>query len=291
MARGKKQPVVAALHDSDEAEAVAIPVRVIAKAATLTEEAASIPVALDPPAVTIEPSAASSVEEGQLTTSAEVPVVPEPEHLQILHIPGETEAVEAARYDKPVISAETDEDDLDEWDDDFEDDEPSLPRGKRAVRALRHALVGAFALLAILIGLGLGYTYFMGGTGNGTGVTTVAATVAPDPTAGMVKPRAPSPKAPESAAIQMVSSPVKRGGPASLSVKTQPTSVCTVIVDHEHVAYAVPTLKKQTADDFGTVNWDWIVPKTAPVGSSTVTVTCKYLSRSAVVQGDVLVKP
>lgn len=253
---------------------------------------AEAPVELTPPdlePVQLQPT------EGESPKPDEAVQLPEPEVLAVHPIHYETDTTAqpeagSAESDKSYDDDDEDDYDEDEWDDDDED-EPLLPRRQRVLQGLRTALISTFALLAILVGAGLAYTYFMGGDGASIKTAPVAATVSTDPTAGMIKPHKLSPKAPESASIQMLTPSVKRGAAATLSVKTQPTSACTVIVDHNHIAYPVPTLKKQTADEFGSVNWDWTMPKTAPAGSSTVTVTCTYLKRSAVVQGDVVVTP
>lgn len=293
MAKGKKRPAKVVAAKSNNAEALVIPVRVVTKAGAETSEAEEAPVevpqaevgaavdAADVPVIDTTPQEPSSD-----TAAPASLVVPEPELLKELHIPG-----------PPVVADDTSDDDIDdddyddedEWDDDDYDDEPELPRGKRAVRALRNAALGTVGVLAILVGAGAAYTYFMGGSGSMQSATPVAVT-APDPTAGMVKPRKPSPKVPESASVQFISSPVKRGGAASLSVQTLPASSCTVIVDHEHIAVPMAGLKKKTADDFGTVSWDWTIPKSMPSGTSTATVMCSYKERSAMVQGDIVVQ-
>lgn len=293
MFKGKKRPaaeeaeqaVAMPMENGAAREPLGRPEPVVRKIAVLDadEAAAKQPVAVETSVAIVdaEPAVADQA------LSEAMPV--EPEMLQVLHIPGETNPAQRPSH-REIAEDAADEADMDEWDDDdYDDEEPQLPLGKRLLLGLRNALIGVVVLAALLVGAGAGYTYFMGGNGSMPTSTPVAVT-APDPTAGMVKPRKPSPKVPESASVQFVTTPVKPGGAVSLSVRTLPASSCTIIVDHKHVAITIAGLHKETADDFGTVSWDWTMPKTMPIGPATATVTCSYQGRSAVVTGDITVQ-
>jgi hypothetical protein len=155
-------------------------------------------------------------------------------------------------------------------------------------RPLRSILVSTFVLLVLMLVGGVVYIFMTGGSAAPVTITTTPAS-ATEPTT--IKPRQVSPNAPESAAVQMISSPVRPGGAASISVKTLPGSACTIAVTYtdKKVSSTAAGLPPATADDFGTVSWDWVVDTWAPDGTWPATVTCAHNKKSAMVQASLQV--
>lgn len=164
---------------------------------------------------------------------------------------------------------------------------PKLPK-VRVPKAVRTALLSMVILTILLLGAGAAYTWYAGQSAPVKPLTTAVAAVS-QPSDAPIKPHTPSPNAKESAAIEMLSSPVAPGQNAVVSVKTQPTSSCTISVVYGTTTSKDSGLGTKIADDFGTVSWSWTVDPTAAIGTWPVSIVCAYNGRTAVVQGDLTV--
>lgn len=155
-------------------------------------------------------------------------------------------------------------------------------------KPVRNALISAAVLLVLMLAGGVAYTYYMGraNSGNITALATPV-TLPADPT---IKPMQPAANSPESASVEVLTSPVVRGSNASLTVKTNPGSACAISVVYNNVASTDSGLTPKTADSFGTVSWTWTVGASVPVGTWPVKVTCGWHGRTAVVQSDLIVQ-
>lgn len=158
----------------------------------------------------------------------------------------------------------------------------------RLPKPLRNALISAGVLLLLFVVAGLIYTFYVGMLGPSTPTTQPVAAKADN--YQPITPHKPAPNARESAAVEYLDSPVKRGQNASITVKTLGGSSCDITVLYNHVPSRDSGLQKRTADEYGTVTWSWTVDPTAPVGAWPVTVTCAYNHRTAVVQGQLQVE-
>jgi uncharacterized iron-regulated membrane protein len=162
-------------------------------------------------------------------------------------------------------------------------------RGRvRIPRVVRNTLISVFVLLFLLVGSGVAYTYYMGQQTS----PNVAAATATEPVATVdpvIKPTKPAANASESAAIEMLTSPVSINSNASVTVKTLAGSACSISVVYGTVVSADSGLTAKIADEFGTVTWSWTVGPTVPVGTWPVKINCVHNSRSAFVQGDLVV--
>lgn len=157
---------------------------------------------------------------------------------------------------------------------------------KRIGRFIRNVSITIVVLLVLFVGAGVLYTWFVGK--SQPTVTSVEETESTEqPT---IKKAEIDPKAPESASIQSLSTPVIPGDNASIIVKTNPGSWCTITVVYNKIPSKDSGLIGKTSDDFGVVSWSWTVESTAPVGKWPVTVTCLRNKLSAVVIGDLIVK-
>jgi hypothetical protein len=161
---------------------------------------------------------------------------------------------------------------------------------KRHAKTALKILSSAVILLILLVAAGIAYVKYTGGQSESSEQS------APEPPPRLViKPPKISPKAKESVAVQTITSPVKRGAIASINVKTNPKSKCTIVVKYRdsgnnQITYGSSSLKSKKADEFGIISWEWPISSSAPTGKWTVTVTCVYNKKSAVVIADMLVK-
>ena len=161
---------------------------------------------------------------------------------------------------------------------------------KRHIKTALKIILSAVILLILVVAAGIGYIKYTGDHNDSEQQPV------PEPPARLViKPPKISPKAKESVSVETLTSPIKRGATASINVKTNPKSKCTIEVKYKDagdnpVVYSNPALKAKKADEFGLISWDWPIYNSATAGKWTVTVTCVYNKKSAVVIGDMLVK-
>jgi hypothetical protein len=156
------------------------------------------------------------------------------------------------------------------------------PRSKTG----RNALISAGVLLVLLVGGGVGYTYFVGPDATQSSAGNTAPQVSEEQ---VIKATKPAANAKESASVQSILSPVEPGANSSIIVKTNAGSKCTITVVYDTVASKDSGLGPKVADEFGNVSWTWTVEPAVPVGTWPVTVTCVYNTRSAVVKADLVV--
>jgi hypothetical protein len=166
------------------------------------------------------------------------------------------------------------------------------PKPKKGIRKskvykfIRNLLIGFIVLVFILVGAGVAYVWYMGQYGKVEAVDE-------EPVSTTVKVHS-SPKiaanAKEGVSIQALSSPVKPGDNASIDVKTNPESKCSIKVEYNKIPSKDSGLATKTADEYGLAAWSWTVDGTAPVGKWPVTVTCVWNKKTAVVIGDLIVK-
>ena len=150
---------------------------------------------------------------------------------------------------------------------------------------VRNTALSIVVLAVLALAGGTAYIFIIDKT-TSTTIPVSAAPVSVTPAAGEIKPKAPSPNAREGVAVEFVTTPVRAGTQASVAVRTNPTSICTVAVAYNGVASHDPGLKPQTADGFGGVGWTWTVDTAAAAGTWPVDITCTYHGRSGVGRAD-----
>lgn len=155
-----------------------------------------------------------------------------------------------------------------------------------AKHRIKTVLLSTVVLLFIFTALGVGYTWYNGR--QPLPQTPQAAT--PGAQLQQIKPKLPSRNSQESAAVEVLTSPVAPGENSMMTVKTNAGSTCKIAVVYNNVPEVDSGLAPKKADDFGTVSWAWTVPKNTPLGSWPVTVTCQFYDKSAVVSQDVRVE-
>lgn len=141
-------------------------------------------------------------------------------------------------------------------------------------------------LLILFVGGGFGYTWYMSQNDTAPVVSRPTTTLS----TGTIKHAKIAANAPASASIQSLSSPVRPGDNASVTVKGNPTSSCMIKVEYNKVPSNDTGLKlTKILDDFGVTTWSWTVESTVPEGKWPVTITCLYETKSAIVIGDMVV--
>lgn len=158
----------------------------------------------------------------------------------------------------------------------------------RVLKSLRNIAISMVILLLVVVGGGVAYTWYVGqDTTDDT--TMIAAPIAPTPPA-VIKPTKPAADAKQSAAVQILTSPVAPGSNASITVKTNAESDCTIVVEYNEVPSTDSGLAPKSADEFGIVSWTWTVEEATPLGTWPVDVTCAFNEQSAMVRGNLVVE-
>lgn len=150
---------------------------------------------------------------------------------------------------------------------------------------LRNTMISVVVLLLLLVGAGVVYTYFSQSPTNLASITKPAA----DSSYAPIKPAKPATNAQEGASVEVVTSPVKAGSNASVTVQTDAGSTCKISVVYNEVPAKDSGLAQKTADAYGAVSWAWTVGELTPVGTWPINVTCTYNQKSAVVQANLQV--
>lgn len=167
-----------------------------------------------------------------------------------------------------------------------------LQSTKRKVsKALSKTAISFIVLAILLSGAGLGYTYYIDKQNSRDNKALNSAVDAANQQQGStINPHKPTPGAAEGVALDVLSSPISRGQTAAMSVQTQPTSTCTIVVTYlGNVVAHDPGLVTKTADNFGSASWNWTISPTAPIGKGMAKVTCAFYKKSAMVEGDLQV--
>jgi hypothetical protein len=163
-------------------------------------------------------------------------------------------------------------------------------RRSRILKKIRNSIIASLAIGLILVGSGVGYTWYMGRTP----LPASSLMVAPqqkNTDSAPVHHAVVAATVPESVAVQSLTSPVAPGENASVTITTNPDSSCTITVVYDKLPAKDSGLVAKTADEFGSVTWSWTVDKAAPTGKWPATITCLRNAKTAVVVGDLVVQP
>jgi hypothetical protein len=157
---------------------------------------------------------------------------------------------------------------------------------KKHAKTIRNTAITVAVLLFLLIGVGVGYTWYMGQQP----VAVPALVTTDEPVSQVPKHLDASVNVPESVSIQSITTPVAPGSNASVIVKTNPASNCTIVVEYNKVPSKDSGLAPKVSDEYGTLTWAWTVEETVPVGTWPVHITCTRGPKlTAVVIGDLVV--
>ncbi len=165
-----------------------------------------------------------------------------------------------------------------------------MPRTRRPIipKPVAKILISSSVILAVIAGSGLAYTWYVGKYGGH--VESAEIEIPESKPRNLLEPTKPAANANVGVAVQSLSSPVKPGDPASISIRTLPEAKCTIKVEYNKVPSTDPGLTEKVADEYGMTNWDWYVEDSAEVGVWPVWVTCAHGDKSAMVRGDLEVK-
>ena len=144
-------------------------------------------------------------------------------------------------------------------------------------------MISVGILLVVIVGAGIFYTWYMG---NNSKINEIAPIESPKTTATAIIPTQPAENARESAAVELITSPIIPGSNASITIKTNPSSDCTISVLYNKVASTDTGLIPKVADNWGIVSWSWTVESSVPLGKWPVDITCVHNELSAFVRGD-----
>lgn len=157
----------------------------------------------------------------------------------------------------------------------------------KIVKSIRNIVISVVVLLVLIMGAGIGYTWYVGQTDvKNNSAIAESAEYKPTPA---IKRVAPAPNAKIGASVQAIASPVAVGANTSITVKTNPDVACSISVVYDKTASTDSGLKPKVADEYGIVTWAWTVDDTAAIGKWPVKVTCARDKQSAVVHGDLQV--
>lgn len=156
---------------------------------------------------------------------------------------------------------------------------------------VRNGAIGTAIVLLLLVGAGVGYTWYMG-MQQPVEAAQEEEVASARPVA--VTPSKPAPDAPVGVSSQMLTSPVEPGENASLTVKTNAGANCEITVtygelDEEDKRSTDSGLTKKTANPYGVVSWSWTVEADRPLGTWPVEVTCANEEKSGYLRVDLIV--
>lgn len=161
-----------------------------------------------------------------------------------------------------------------------------MVRREKRAKSLRRLIFTTLTLVVLAVGAGAAYTWYMG--------TNVQANIeaAPKPkTRAIFKAPVSRPDATIGIAVQMISSPVAPGENASISIRTNPLTKCTIAVEYNKIPAKDSGLIQKTTDEFGTLSWAWTVAPNTPKGSWPISITCMNKKHSANVKATLEIKP
>ena len=98
------------------------------------------------------------------------------------------------------------------------------------------------------------------------------------------------PKTPVGVSVTVLTSPIKAGSNASITIKTKPLAACSIKVEYDKKPGTDGGLVPKSADDYGVATWTWTVEPGRPPGTWPVDVTCARDGKSGYVRGDLVIE-
>lgn len=156
----------------------------------------------------------------------------------------------------------------------------------RIIRFIRNTSISIGVLLVAAVGLGVGYTWYMGQGDNSSAIAEPVEAVSLAPEVKHVQRAA---NAPVSASVQSLTTPIDPGSNASITVRSVPEAECVIKVEYNKIPSKDSGLVAKTTDEFGMVTWAWTVEPSVPLGKWPVDVTCTLGEKSGFVRGDLVI--
>lgn len=158
-------------------------------------------------------------------------------------------------------------------------------RREQRRNTFRRSSTSALVMITLAVAGGIGYTWYVGQQKT----ATIAQATKASPAPAMFKPPKVASNAKIGVAAQTVSSPVKPGENASITIRTNPEASCTISVKYNNMVANDSGLTPRVSDEFGITTWAWTVPAAAPVGKWPVLVVCKNKSYTGQLTSDLVV--
>lgn len=143
-------------------------------------------------------------------------------------------------------------------------------------------------LLFVLVGAGIGYTWYVGQHSEDNSQAFQAPVQASGGPQKIDKVKIAD-DAKVGASVQSITSPVVPGSNASIMIKTNPGANCTISVIYDKTPSKDSGLKDKKADEYGLAEWTWTVEPSVPLGNWPVKIVCANAKNSAMVQNDLRV--
>jgi len=161
-------------------------------------------------------------------------------------------------------------------------------RGRARMRRRRRARrIFIFLLILVLLlgGAGVAYAWY---TARNAKVSVVEK---PTPvTRTLKKATVPAKNVPVGVSVTILTSPIKPGSNASISIKTKPLAACSIRIEYNKQPSTDGGLVPKQADEYGVVTWTWTVEPTRPVGKWPIDVTCAEEEKSGYVRGELILE-
>lgn len=166
----------------------------------------------------------------------------------------------------------------------------SIPSSrKRALKRASKVILVVFIVLFIVVGSVLLYIWLTGKQ------VPVAQTPLPEPKKVVLPERKPPKVAADAKLgtyVSQVSTPLKPGENASLTLSTLPDARCTIVVEYGDTVKAVDSgLTPKVSDEYGQIVWSWTVEASAPTGKWPVKINCTRAKQSSYVKSEIEIKP
>lgn len=153
-----------------------------------------------------------------------------------------------------------------------------------------YLLATVLVLGGFLVGGGVAYTWYVGKNAPPAEPELKPEDFVKAKSNPLPVPTKPSPAAVVGVSVQSLTTPVKPGANAAITVKTNPEAKCSISVKYKDVPSTDSGLSQKVADEYGLVSWSWGVEESAPEGKWPVDVTCANAKNSGMVRGDLEVK-
>lgn len=157
-------------------------------------------------------------------------------------------------------------------------DKRSIKRAQ-AKKRMRRIFLSAFIILMLITAGSLAYVWYSGK--NNTDSSLIAEPLENHKKAE-IKHIEQADNSPQGVAIQSITSLRMPGDNASVYIKTNMKSTCSVSVIYDKTASKDSGLVEKEVDSYGTTSWSWTIDSDAPLGRWPVKITCWRTERPEV---------
>lgn len=154
-------------------------------------------------------------------------------------------------------------------------------------RRLARGIVTTLLVLTILfMGAGMAYAWY-----TSQRSPEVITTAPPKPATKKISTSpVVDPKTPVGVSVTVLTSPIKAGSNASITIKTKPLAACSIKVEYDKKPSTDGGLVPKSADEYGVATWAWTVEQGRPAGTWPVDVTCARDGKSGYLREFIVVE-